>query len=216
MTRYLFLLLMSCYILCATAQVSRPVQLVHYALDSFSAGKVLMKSGSTSEQQLNYNLVTGEMIFQQNGRFMAIASPQEVDTVYVSNRKFVPAGEHFYEWLTGHDPTLFEEYTCSVKEPGAETGFGKTNTSATASMNTLVKSGGAYELKLPDDFKVIPSHNFWIRKDGKLFKVNNAQQMGKAFPDKKDWIGDWMKKNNASFSKQEDLINLVKALQPGM
>jgi len=192
---------------------NKPVQLLHYILDSFSTGKILMKSGVTTEQRLNYNLLTEEMIFQSNGSFMAIANPQEVDTVFIQNRKFVPVDSRFYECLTGDEPALFEEYTCSIREPGAETGFGATNTSATTSLNSLVKSGGAYELKLPNEFKVIPGHNYWLKKEGKFFKINSGQQLVKLFPSKKQWIVDWMKAKNTNFSKQEDVIALVKSIQ---
>ena len=171
-----------------------------------------MKSGDITEQLVNYNLLTGEMIYQNNGKFLAIANPKDVDTVFIQNRKFVPVNDVFYEWLTGSEPALFEEFTGTIKEPGAETGFGTTNASAASSLNSLVKSGGVYELKLPDQFKVIPSHNYWMRNAGKFYLVNNARQLVKLFPSKKQWIEDWIKANNTNFSKQKDVIALIKSL----
>lgn len=189
------------------------VALVHYVLDSFTTGRVLMKSGVTSEQKMNYNIVTGEMIFENGGKFLAIANPQEVDTIFLGQRKFVPVEEHFYEWLAGVQPALFKEYGCTIKEPPAETGFGSTTTSAANSLKQLIKSGGAYELKLPDDFKIIPRYSYWVRKEARFYKLNNTKQLVNLYPAKKNWIDDWWKSHNARFSKQEDLIALIAAMQ---
>src|SRR5688572_29363737 len=80
-----------------------PVKLEHYALDSFTTGTVRLKYGTTTQQSLNYNLVTKEMIFKQGNGFLAIAQPETVDTIWIGKRKFVWSGkEGFYEWLGGH------------------------------------------------------------------------------------------------------------------
>lgn len=189
------------------------VKLLHYALDSFQDARVKLRSGQVYSQKMNYNLVTREMIFEQNGKFLAIAHPEEVDTVYFDSRKFVPVGKAFYEYLGGNTVPLFLEHTCTIKEPGAQTGYGTTNSSATTSISTLLNSGGAYELQLPTDFKVIPGHNYYVRKDGQFIKVNNDSQFIKAFPDKKDIIKNWISANHTSFSKSEDLVMLVQQVQ---
>ena len=73
----------------AAQSADRRIKLVHYLLDSFTNGKVRLKSGETSEQSLNYNLITKEMIFEKDGKYLAIADPEQVDTVYIKQRKFV-------------------------------------------------------------------------------------------------------------------------------
>ena len=84
-------LLISC-LLGSFANAQRPsaaVQLSHYVFDSFSKGKVQLKSGTFSEQSLNYNILTGEMIFDNGGRLLAINDPKGVDTVFIQGRKFI-------------------------------------------------------------------------------------------------------------------------------
>lgn len=213
MRRCLFFLLWF-YVQGVHAQQSNfQVGLVHYVLDSFTTGRVLMKSGAISEQKMNYNILTGEMIFESGGKFLAIANPQEVDTVFLGQRRFVPVEEHFYEWLSGTQPALFKEYGCIVKEPGTETGFGSTTTTAATSLKQLIKSGGAYALKLPDDFKVIPQNSYWVRKETRYYKLNNTKQLVNLYPAKKNWMEDWWKSHNARFSRQEDLVALIAAMQ---
>ena len=200
--------------LSAAAQSNKKlVKLEHYVMDSFASGKVKLKTGQTTNQVLNYNLITKEMIFEQGGQYLAIAHPEEVDTVFINQRKFVPVNNAFYEWLTGSVYPLFAEYTCTIKEPGVQTGFGTSTTTASVSMKSLIKEGGAYGLKLPDEFEVIPGHSLYIRKDGKFFKIKNEQQVVKLFPGKKEVIREWIKINQTDFSSNEEVVLLIQQIQ---
>jgi hypothetical protein len=190
-----------------------PVGLAHYVFGSFTEGTVMMRSGEQSTQQLNYNLVTKEMIFEQAGTYLAIAHPEQVDTIVIQERRFVPVNHAFYEYLGGSTYPFFIEHTCTIREEGASTGFGNTNTTAATSIKSLQTDGGAYKLKLPDQFKIIPGHTFYIFKDGKYSKVGNEQQLEKIFPEKRQFIKDWVKKNHTGFSKQAEILPLIMELQ---
>ena len=79
---------------------TKAVALSHYVFEKFTKGRVLLRSGMVSEQVLNYNILTGEMIFDAGDKYLAIAEPQNVDTIYINNRRFIPVGIKFYEVLT--------------------------------------------------------------------------------------------------------------------
>ena len=49
------------------------VEIYHYVFPEFRKGTVLMKSGTKNEAMLNYNALTDEMIFDQNGKKLAMA-----------------------------------------------------------------------------------------------------------------------------------------------
>lgn len=122
------------------------------------------------------------MIFNNNGKYLAIADPENVDTVYINNSKFIPLDNKFYEVLANTAMPLLLESTSKISEPGASTGYGGTSTTtASTAFKSLVSSGGAYDLKLPDDFKVIPGFNYWILINGKLQKAGSIKQLIKIF-----------------------------------
>ncbi len=190
------------------------VKLIQYIFNEFTSGEVRMKSGETFKQHLNYNILTNEMIFDNNGKYLAIASPESVDTIYINNRKFVPLNNKFYEVLINSEMPLLLEFTASIKDPGTTTGFGGTsNTTASTALRSLINTGGAYDLKLPDGFTIIPGYAYWIMKDGKLEKAGSAKQLIKIFPDKKEKINDFVKKNNTNFSKSDEVVALVKEIE---
>ena len=195
-------------------QTNQPVKLVQYVFDDFKPGTVKLKSGQTFKQVLNYNIITREMVFDDNGKFTAIANVENVDTVDIGKRKFIPLNNKFYEVLVTGKMPLVLDFTATVREPGTSIGYGTTtNTSAASSYQSLIRGGGAYQLKLPDGFTVIPNHDFFILKDTKLEKVANLKQLIKIFPDKKDSIKNFVEKNHTQFSNRNDMADLVKQLE---
>ncbi len=190
------------------------VALSHYVFSSFSKGKVQQKNGSVDEAMLNYNVLSKEIVFESSpGQYLALANPEKVDTVFILDRKFVPVNHGFYELLTSRAWPLFLEYTCTVKEPGSDIGYGMSSvTTASPAVKSLIQSGGAYSLKLPDGFQVVLGSVYWIFKDGKYQKVNSAKQLITAMPDKKEKINELVKKNNTNFTKRQDVIDLVQQL----
>ncbi len=212
MTRYFLSLLLVTQ--CVNAQTSsRGITLLHYALDSFTAGTILLKNGTSSQQMLNYNAITGEMIFRSDDKYLALAQPLDVDTAFIAGRKFVPVADKFCEWLGGTQPALFKEYRCTVKEPSVDVGFGKSTTTAATSLSSFIRAGGAYGLKLPDEFEVIPSTKYFLRSKGKFYEFTTAQGAAKSLPAKKSSIEEWLKTHSSKFATDEERLQFVKAIQ---
>jgi len=67
-----------------------------------------------------------------------------------------------------------------------------------------------YELKLPDDYAIDPYSEYLLKKDGTYTRISNTNQVIKCFPEKEDAIKDFVKKNNISFKKEEDIRTLIK------
>ena len=214
MGKYFFIALLFFSNAAGAQNTNQSFNLVQYVFDEFKPGTVKLKSGESYQQDLNYNIVTNEMVFEDKGKFAAIANSESVDTIYISERKFVPLSNKFYEVLVTGPTSLLEVFTASVSEPGESVGYGSTTTtSAASSYQSLIRDGGAYGLKLPDGFKVIPKHEFFILKDGKLERAASLKQMTKIFPDKKDSIRNFVKKNNTNFSERNDIIELIKNIE---
>jgi hypothetical protein len=192
----------------------QPAASSHYVFPVFSKGKVLQKNGEVAEAMLNYNVLSGEIIFESSpGQYLALANPEQADTVFILDRKFVPVNSKFYELLTATVYSLFLEYTCTVKDPGSDIGYGiKSASTASNAVKNLIQSGGVYSLKLPDNFEITLNSAYWIFKDGKYQKANSAKQIIAIVPDKKDKVNELIKRNNTDFSRKKDVVDLVQQL----
>jgi len=210
--KYIVLL---CCMVCMRVHAQEAVALSHYVFPAFSKGKVQQKNGSTDDAMLNYNVLSKEMVFESApAHYLALANPEKADTVFILDRKFVPVSNEFYELLATSAWPLFVQYNCTIKEPGNDIGYGMSSvTTASPAVKSLIQSGGAYSLKLPDGFQVVVTDVFWIFKDGKFQKVNSIKQLIAAAPDKKEKINELAKKNNSSFTKRQDVIDLIKQLE---
>ena len=207
-------ILLLCSFACMRAHAQEAIALSHYIFPAFSKGRVQQKNGSEDEAMLNYNVLSKEMVFESApGQYRALAYPEKMDTVVILDRKFVPVNHEFYELISTSAWPLLLQYTCTVKEPGSDIGYGMSSvTTASPAVKSLIQSGGAYSLKLPGGFQVMTGVVYWIFKDGKYQKVNSAKQLIAAAPDKKEKINELVKKNNTDFTKKQDVIDLIRQL----
>ena len=193
--------------------ISQDVTIVEspYLFPEFTTGKIRFKAGTGKDSKLNYNILTEEMVFDNNGTLLAFASPELIDTVYINNKKFIFIEKIFYELIEKLPVSLLQRNFCTLIPPGKSAGYGGTSqTSAIQSNSSFYTSKGTYDLKLPDDYKVQPDFEYVLTKDGTLYRANNISQVVKCFPEKKDTIKEFVKKNKTSFRKTEDMVDLVK------
>jgi hypothetical protein len=195
---------------------SKVIELSHYLFPEFTQGVILMKSGIKNKALLNYNSLTEEMIFENNGKKLAIGKGELelVDTVFIKDRKFFTLNSKFIELIYHSKCDLYAEHKCSVKEPGKPAAYGgTTETSATTSYSSFSSGGKIYELKLPDGYETKTYTYYWLKKNGELNKFINMRQLMKLYYDKEDLFKAYVKKNAVDFNKQESIVQLIKYLE---
>ena len=156
------------------------VNLSHYVFPDFQPGVVLLKNGVRNNAKLNYNAASEEMVFDENGKMLAIGDAvlPQIDTVFVSDEKFIRLNNKFVKIIIDEpEIDLFVEHKCRLIPPGKPAAYGGTSqTSSTTSYSSIMSDGKVYNLKLPDDYKVIPYNVFWINRNGKLQSFSNIGQ----------------------------------------
>ena len=172
-----------------------------------------MKTGKRNIAMLNYNSLTEEMIFENNGQKRAVGINEIllVDTVYIKDRKFVALNEKFVELVHHSKWDLYVEHKCKVEEQGKPAGYGgETQTGAATSVSSLyTQDRVVYDLKLPDAYKTKPYSIYWLKKNGELYKFMNMRELKKTYEDKKDLYKKYLKINRVKFQDQEGIIQLI-------
>lgn len=193
------------------------INLSHYVFPDFQPGVVLLKNGIRNNAKLNYNAASEEMVFDENGKMLAIADAllPQIDTVFVSNEKFIRVNNKFVKIIIDEpEIDLFVEHKCRLIPPGKPAAYGGTSqTSSTTSYSSIMSDGKVYNLKLPDDYKIIPYNVFWINRNDKLQSFSNINQLKRIYRDKKKVIDDYLKKNDVKLTDEksvEDAINYMK------
>lgn len=177
--------------------------------DTFSKGTVFLKNKSVQEAELNYETENSSIVFKGNGQVLTLTNIDDVDTVMIQGRKFVPIDKKFYEVLDVSGTGLYASYTnkrkpvvASPDHEGTKKGVGSvaSNSVAPAYVSRPFQSNYIVE---------VYSH-FWLRKGNSLYKANNEKQVIRMFPLKhSEAIKSYIRDNNVNFDKQEDVKKLV-------
>ena len=118
-----------------------------------------MKSGIKNQALLNYNSLTEEMIFENNGKKLAISKGEQglVDTVFIEDRKFIVLNNNFFELVYHSKSDLYVEHKCSMIPPGKPTAYGGTSETSSVTSTSSFNSGGQlYALELPEGYEIKP------------------------------------------------------------
>jgi len=183
--------------------------LPQFLFQSFAKSLVKMKDGRQMTATLNYNMVDEEMIFNQNGVYMALDKPEEIDTVYLQNRKFVPVEKAFYEVLSKGQVTMFIQHKSRLTQKGTPTAYGMTTKTAGPSKVLSMQAGNQVRLvELPEDVDVSPATLYWVKAGEGMDKFTNERQFLKLFPDQEAKLKEFIKSNKIDFKLREDLIKL--------
>jgi hypothetical protein len=176
-----------------------------------------MKNGVRNNVKLNYNAASEEMVFDENGKILAIdeAVLPQVDTVFIADEKFIRMNNKFVKIIINEpEIDLFVEHKCRLIPPGKPAAYGGTSqTSSITSYSSIMSDGRVYNLKLPDDYKIIPYNVFWLNRNGKLQSFSNLGQLKKIYRDKKKLIGDYLKENEVKLSNEKSVSDAINYLE---
>lgn len=185
---------------------------LHYLFPEFIKGTVKMKSGVRHEVLLNYSTVLEEMVIAQGDVNVRLGELENVDTVYIQNRKFIPAGKVFYEVSTDMPVPFFIAHTCKAIPNGQQVAFGGTSQLSNTNSPADRQIAGFYRLDPPDRYTLTPEKKVIIKKDGQYIPITHAKKLAEVFPGKEDIIKKLAKENKTSFDEPEEVKQLVLRL----
>ena len=177
----------------------------------FTKSKVRMKNGQIQNIMLNYNTVSEKMVFQKDEKLYDMANPEMIDTVFLQDSRFVPAGKVFYKVVLIAPVAFYAQYKGELQPPGTPAGYGGTSqVSNTKNMSSVQLSTGYYNLDLPADYTVKTNIIYWYSKEGKMLSFVNERQFLKLNPDKETEIKQFSKQNKIRFDRLPDIVKLAE------
>ena len=179
-----------------------------YLFEQFEQGQVLLKKGAIEPADLNYNYREQSIAFEQNGQYLIVTNPEEIDTIYIGGKKFIPIDKKFYKVLMTSNVTLLNTYT-ETNHPMTATndqnGFSRQNTNQVS--NTV--SGVYVNRNYKGSYSVDLKKQYWLIKGDHLYKGNNEQQIISRFPTKSKEISNYIKDNNVKIGEEKDMVKLL-------
>jgi hypothetical protein len=182
--------------------------LPQFLFTGFSKGIVQMEDGRKLMATLNYNMVDEEMIFQQGSQYMVLDKPEEIDTVYIQNRRFVYIEKVFYESVAKGTSNFFIQHKAKYVQEASNTAYGmKSPTNQNINVTTFKAGNQVRVLEMPDNVTVSSTPIYWVKISGEMKKFANQSQLLKLFPGNEDRIKEFIKVNNVDLKSREGLMN---------
>jgi hypothetical protein len=196
----------------ANAKVSQ------FLLSDFVNGVVKQKTGNISLVSMNYNTFYQELIFERNGKRLALV-PNLIDTVFIQNRVFVPDSSEtiFLESVGNKQVSIFVQHKSRTSKGKDITGYGLTN-SRVRNVSGLNSNSGRstrniytqyYDIKLPEDHILVDDTRYWLKKDEKFVELSSFHGIVKLFPEKNEQLKKYIRENSLVFTRKKDTINLI-------
>lgn len=175
----------------------------------FKGGNILMKSGTVNEAFLNYNMVDEEMLMDRGGEYRVLSKPEEVDTIFLGDKKFVWIDKLFYEVVSVGKVSIFIQHKSRYVSVGTPTAYGMTSqTNASPTVATVQGGNQVRHLEKPDNVKVTCIDVYWARIGNEMHRFSNLKQFAKLFNDQETKVRDYVKSSNLEIKSPEDLKKL--------
>lgn len=234
MKKLLFVLAFLCG-LGATAQTR-----VAMLLDDYVDGVVYLKNNFPVRVPLNYDGGLHNMRYMLDNQAMELQNVQDVDSVKIGNRKFVPLNGRFCEVFTPKTPNcddaLLVEWSMSRQHIGYKGVMGNVSQVRGHSVNVslmdnilagstategLMQSGNSSQMtgnsnnstiKSQDVYKTRYSNVYYIYRDGKAGKFKDKKQLLKLFPERTEEVESVLRRHHADFQVPQTVIDAVLEL----
>ena len=187
---------------------------IQYVFPEFTDGEVYYRSAAKGSGKINYNMLIGEMQFiSPEGQILALANVSDVIMVTIGNRKFYPYTNHkeFTEEIVSGKVQLRVKRKGNAATHSKMGAYGTSSSTSSISSYSSIHSGATqYDLKVQENILITVNNLYYLITDSKYIQVKNQKQFLKQFPDHKDQIEEYIKENQISFNKEENLVGLLK------
>jgi hypothetical protein len=174
----------------------------------FQQGTVLQKNATVINAQLNYNTENQTILFRQNGQNMILTGIDNIDTIYIGEKKFIPAEDKFYLVATTTELPLLISYTCKpipLQAQAEHTGTSRQSSNVVSNNVSAAYVSRRYQGQY--DVGFIPQ--FWLRRGHSLYKANTERQIARMFPQKEDLISEYIRNNKPDLRREKDITDLI-------
>lgn len=180
-----------------------------YLFNEFLPGSVLMKSGEIETAFLNYDANNKNIAFEKNDKYLVLTNLDDIDTIYISYRKFVPAEKKVFEVVLPAKISLLVSYKTKMRPLTATVEHGGAIKKETKEVSNTV-SDTYLNRKYQHNYLLDLKPEYWLVQGKSFYKANNEKQVAKVFPGKAKEIIAFVSDNAIDFTNQNDVVKLIQ------
>ena len=183
-----------------------------YLFQSFIPGKLYYDNGNVQDRDVNYYLITGELVVLINDRVVPLGLVTTLDSVIAGERKFVQYDMKFYELAYDGSVDLLIYHKEEAIRDAEEGAYG--TKSQTAKVEQLwdprQTQSQNYSLEWNDEFKRVDKTSFWLSNDRTLSPAEKLNDVTRFFGKSKKELKPYTSNNSVRFNDLESVKGLVE------
>ena len=184
-----------------------------YMYSDFTMGRIMLRNGGSSDRNLNYNYVAGEMEFIQKNDTLSIANKKEIKMILIAQDTFY-YDKGFIEIIRNSIPKVGLKQSVELKEILNKDSYGTASSGgATTTYNSMPANGSYYKFTSNKDIVFKKSLQYYLLTPGNDFILFNKNNVLELYPENKAEIKSFLKANKVKFDSREDLLKLAEFLQ---
>lgn len=189
-----------------------------YLFDDFTTAEILFKNHSKSKLSVNYDASNKTLLFRQGSDIMEVTNTALVDTVYINDRKFVPAIKGLYEVVPLKNGIVYIDWLLKDVNIGSKGALGAVTQGSV--QNLQMSDFGNYDamyytpydqqkIHSTDVYKRRNDNTYYIRIGGKLTKIKTQKHLEKAFPAHKEDISNFADQQKVEMNDASHALTLI-------
>ncbi|MBX2925792.1 MAG: hypothetical protein KF746_26595 [Chitinophagaceae bacterium] len=181
-----------------------------YFLPEFAGGAAFLRNGAVSKHLFNYNRLLDEMQFlTPTGDTLTIAEPGLVKYIQIDSVIFYHEKGYLREIeKSGYHTLAIRERLIQVSDK-VEGAYGASSgTSSVTTYANIHTSGAIYKLNVKRNVSFAKAQAFFIGDRYNHFSRADKKGFAEAFPDKKEIIGEYIRKEKINFHNPDDIKKL--------
>ncbi|MEO8109825.1 MAG: hypothetical protein ABI594_07340 [Ginsengibacter sp.] len=188
--------------------------LVHstFKYSSFIPGEVLYINRPAATADLNYNYLSGQIVFQnEKGETMELAKPETLQCIAINKDTFYYADKNYVELIT-HYPSVKLARNKVIKFNGKEKkgAYGTySGTSAATSLDNITDEAVSQKINVDENVIYAASTKYYLADNSYNFIPASKKSFYKVFSQHENKLSAYLKNNTVHFNKEEDLLKLI-------
>ncbi|HUX97379.1 MAG TPA: hypothetical protein VMV47_16715 [Bacteroidales bacterium] len=184
-----------------------------YMYSEFIPGRIIHRNGGHSDRNLNYNYVAGEVEFIQRTDTLSIANKKEIKMILIAQDTFY-YDKGYIEIIRKREPKIGLKQFVELKEIVNKDPYGTASSGgATTSYNSMPANGSYYKFTANKDMIFKKTLQYYLASPENSFVLFNKKNLLNLYPQNKDKIKSYLKKNKVKFDSREDLFKLADFIE---
>jgi hypothetical protein len=188
-----------------------------YLYPQFANGHVLLKNKQLASALVNYNRLSGQMLFiNPKGDTLEFADPEKIEWVAVSNDTFQFFDKAYIQKMTHYADgiNLYKKETIRYNGKEKKSGYGGYSTTTAAnSINKVSSENKIEKISVDENALYVPTTTYYLGSPSGKYLLAVKKNFEKLFVQHEKKPGEYLQQNKVNFKSDTDLLALLAWLQ---